>query len=637
MSGTGVLMCGIVGSYRFDGGVLHPDLLRGGVRLLKHRGPDRQDQWMDGSAGLGHARLAIIDLSAAGDQPMHSSDGRYVIVYNGEIYNYVAIRRSLGDRCPRRGASDTEVLLNAYAAWGEHILPQLEGMFAFAIYDKVARTLLLARDPFGIKPLYYHRNKNRLVFASEIKPLWLDPETPRAPNYAALRRHVLFGYSVDPETAFIDILRLPPAHFMEVKPDGRCAIKPYWNLEQSLENGEGDLRQTLQESIGLHAVADVPVGILLSGGLDSSLMLALLSESGAIRQGFRAYNVGLDPSDPVDARAQKIERLGAERTCGRYGVPLAKIHPHSAVMASLEDIVRSVEEPIPNSANRMIDLICSSARSNGDRVLLSGHGGDEIFAGYRRHVWAHYLGRLGLSRFGVLGRLAGKVCHGTLVSRISASLQVRPGIHPLVSVAAYGWDLIEGQEICSDWFSPRDIPAAAAPLMSLLDRWRDKSFLKQMMLLDIHTYLSSQNLINMDKCSMRQSVEVRVPLLYRPLVAIGLCTPDGQLVRGLHNKVPIRQTGHECLPACVLKGPKLGFAPPMLPVVMSEEVRDLLTGPRTTARGLYRTSALKNFVSSLRSHDEHAAEQLFGLAIVEQWFRCFMDGDPIKGRHEVSS
>jgi asparagine synthase (glutamine-hydrolysing) len=621
-------MCGITGVIRFDAQPVDQMLLRRQTALLMHRGPDDEGTWAGGSVGLGFRRLAIIDLSPGGRQPMVTVDGSHVIIYNGELYNTPELRSALGART-YRGHSDTEVLLYAVAEKGIAALAKLEGIFAFALYDIGAEELWLVRDPFGVKPLYYHRNARRLCFASEITPLLLDPETPRRPNWAAIRQHVLLGYALDPGTAFEGIERVPPGCALRVRPDGSVSLTAYWALEQLLEGPPVDVGEALAESASRQAIADVPMGIFLSGGLDSSLLLANLAARNAIPSGFRAYNVGLDPQDRVVSSAGRAERHLAALTCARYGVPLVRIHPLDPEAPSIAEMVESVEEPICNPSNSLIDLICRRAREDGTTVLLSGHGGDEVFGGYRRHVWARHLPTLRRAGAGLAAPLVGWLSRDTLVRRMAASLRPPRGIDPLVTLAAMGWDLPQAGVLTANWFPRTAVEEVVAPLQALLARWKDHSPLKQMMLLDLQTYLSAQNLINMDKVSMRRSVEVRVPFLYRPLVAAGLRLPDAALVEGRRNKAVIRHLAAAMLPAEVVAGPKLGFGPPQVQLVAGEEYRELLLGRRTRERGLVNPAAVEGLASRLTPSSENLAVQLYGLAIIEQWFRSFMDQSPV--------
>ena len=618
-------MCGIVGTMRFDGRPVDREQLQRQVAGLRHRGPDGNGIWTDSRVGLGHTRLAIIDLSAAGAQPMATPGDSHVLTYNGELYNAPELRTGLRRGWRFRGHSDTEVLLYSLVDRGPACLPHLEGIFAFALYDTAACRLWLVRDPFGIKPLYYHLDRNRLVFSSEIRPLFLDPDTPRVPNHDALRQHVLFGYAPDPATAFAGIRRLPPAHLMRLEADGRATVEPYWRLESLLGAPPGDLLDRLGDSVRRQSVADVPTGMFLSGGLDSSLLLAELARTGTLTPGFRAYNVGLEEDDSVVSRAGRFERSAAVESSRQYGVDLVRIHPQGGEIATLAEILESVEEPICNPSNSLIDLICRRARERGTTVLLSGHGGDEVFGGYRRHVWARHLATLHRWGGAPLAWVMARGSRSTLTRRMAASLRSNGELHPLVSIAAMGWDLVTEGAVSQDWFPAGSIARAAAPLEELLARWRGQSFLKQMMLLDLHTYLTAQNLINMDKSSMRRSVEVRVPFLDRAVVAVGLNTPDRVLVHGLRGKGPVRALAGRLLPPRLAATPKLGFGPPQAQLVAREEYRELLLGRRTRERGLVDPAAVERLRSRLTPESENLAVQLYGLAAIEQWFRLFID------------
>jgi asparagine synthase (glutamine-hydrolysing) len=620
-------MCGIVGTFRFDGRPIDRRLLSRQVAALRHRGPDGSGIWTSAKVGLGHTRLAIIDRSDAGAQPMQTSDGSYALIYNGELYNTAELKRALRRPWPFRGRSDTEVLLYTFCDHGPSCLPRLDGIYAFAIYEAAAERLWLVRDPFGVKPLYYHHDRNRLIFSSEIRPLLLDPSAPVRPNHSALRRHVLFGYTPDPETAFADILRLPPATAMRIEANGRASVEPYWSVEELSARHSGDLETTLADSVRRQSVSDVPTGLFLSGGLDSSLLLAELARTKSISADFRAYNVGLDSDEAPSGADGRIERAAAIQSSALYGVELVRIHPSPPSTSSLPDVLASIEEPICNPSNFLIDVICHQARDHGTPVLFSGHGGDEIFGGYRRHVWARHLPRLRACGSGLAWFLE-RGSDGMLARRMAASLRRNAALHPLVSVAAIGWDLIEDGTLSPEFFPVDGIPAAAAPFERLLARWRGQSLLKQLMLLDLHTYLPAQNLINMDKASMRRSVEVRVPFLDRALVAIGLNAPDRELVTGFRNKVLIRKAAKHLLPASLFKAPKLGFGPPEVELMRGPEAQELLRDRRTRERGLFDQQTISLKLARLTSDAHNLALQLYGLAVIEQWFRLFIDQRP---------
>ncbi len=617
-------MCGIVGVVRFDGRPVDSALLARQVASIRHRGPDGSGTWIDEGVGFGHARLAIIDRSEAGAQPMATWGDTHVLTYNGELYNTASLRDRLRVYTSLRGHSDSEVLLNSLAERGVHAFAQLDGIFAFAWFDRATQRVWLVRDPFGVKPLYVHRNDRRVVFASEIRALLQDPETPRMPNYAALQRHVLFGYSPDPETAFSGIQRVPPAHAMRIEPDGRCITAAYWSVDALPCTDEAELWPTLQNAARSQLVSDVPAGIFLSGGLDSSLLLGAVATGGEVPIEFRAYNVGVDDSQRAAHPAGAMERDAAIATSAHYGVELVRLDPVRDAAAPLSEILASIEEPIANPSNALIDLVAARAKAHGTTVLLSGHGGDEVFGGYRRHVWARYLGALRRSGGGGLAWVLERAKPDSLGARMAASLR-RDELHPLVSIAAMGWDLLGDGTISPSFFDKRSVPSAAAPLEMLLARWKGRSYLKQMMLLDLHTYLSAQNLINMDKASMRRSVEVRVPMLSPNVVAVGLRADDRHLVSARRTKVLMRALAAQHLPPSLLTAPKLGFGPTQVALVRSDEVRELLLGWRTLQRGLVDVRRVEARLRALRVGDENAAMQLYSLAAIEQWFRLFMD------------
>ncbi|MFN8582189.1 MAG: asparagine synthase (glutamine-hydrolyzing) [Gemmatimonadaceae bacterium] len=464
-------MCGIAGVVRFDGLAPSLALLQAQARSLTHRGPDSSGHWTDGPVGLVHTRLAIVDLSRAGDQPMTSPDGRVTLVYNGELYNTSSLRSALAVS-QWRGHSDTEVLLNTFCEHGPASFELLEGMFAFAVYDAVHGELWLVRDPFGIKPLYYHANERRLVFASEVRPLLLDPETPRAPNMTALRQHLLLGYAADPLTAFDGIQRLPAAHALCVQPNGTVRAHRYWDERQLFDLTVLPAYEGLCQSVERQSVSDVPMGLFLSSGLDSSLIASALATTGR-SAAFAAFNVRLDPDEGRATDAGRVERRVAEATASRFAMPFVKVRSDVDAIPSIQAMIETVEEPIANPSNALIDRVCEVARAQGTKVLLTGHGGDEVFAGYRRHVWARYAPIAGRAHLGPLLRMVAAVSDRSSIRRMADSLQSGAALHPLVSVSSVGWTLVMQGEVCPTWFPPGMVHGTVGPLLELLGRWRE--------------------------------------------------------------------------------------------------------------------------------------------------------------------
>jgi asparagine synthase (glutamine-hydrolysing) len=628
-------MCGIVGEFRFDGRDPAIPKLRAQLELLSHRGPDARGVWAEGPLGFGHTRLSIIDLSECGNQPMLTPDGSAAMVYNGEVYNYKEIRARLGGGYPFRGRSDTEVVLAALAEKGLSAAVEFEGMFALAFYERRNRRLHLIRDGFGIKPLYYHLNANRLIFSSEIKPLLLDEETPREADLEALRSHLLFGYSPDPVTAFKGIYRLPPGRILSLTADGTASETIYWRIEELFDLPAGDLLETLGESVRLHLRSDVPAGLFLSAGIDSSLLLASASNGGDV---VRAFNVGLDQSDEMAGAPSRIERTLARQTSAIFGAEFHPIHPGDSKAPSLHEMALSIEEPIFNPSNALIDLVAAAAQRSGTKVLLSGHGGDEIFAGYRRHVFARYLPYLSVPGVSHGLAAAARFSSSGVLERIARSVTGAAGVDPVTVLTAVGLDMVTKHQVAPGFFGPEHLSSVAAPQADLLSRWKPHSTLKQLMLLDLHTYLPAQNLINMDKASMRRSVEVRVPYLYRPLAAIGLQTPDSQLISGRSNKSGLRRQARKVLPAFLFSAPKMGFGPPAALLVESEEVTELLIGRIAKQRQLFDHEMVGRLLNRARiNRDPTLAVQLYGIALIEQWLETFIDAFPVAIRSAAAS
>jgi asparagine synthase (glutamine-hydrolysing) len=623
-------MCGIVGEFRFDGLPAREIALREQLRLLHHRGPDSSGSVVVQGCALGHTRLAIQDLTDCGAQPMRTPDHRYTLVYNGELYNRAELIDRFGLHRRLRGHSDTECLLWALVEHGEAAIPALEGMYAFAFVDHRDSTLLLARDPLGIKPLYVHQSPQRVVFSSEIKPLLVYRDVPRAPDYAALRQSLLFGYTLDPDTAFVDIKRLSPGTWRKYDPKGVARTQKFWSVESAVSGEPGAVGPTLSDSVRSQLISDVPTGLLLSGGVDSTLMLALIARDGGLPRDFACINVGADPDDANAPRYGSIERRLAASTARHFGCALLEVDQNDASLPSLDESVCSVEEPISNPSNGLIDLVAREARARGTFVLLSGHGGDEVFAGYRRHLWARYLPlarRVGLPH--LLHQAAARY-PAPVLQRMSDSLSGHAALHPLISVGAVGWSLVSGESVAPDWFPASAIAHAAAGHTQILDRVSHLSLLKQMMLLDLQSYLPAQNLINMDKMSMRRSVEVRVPFLQRAVVHTGLALSDRELIRRGRNKVALRRLAATLVPSPVLRAPKMGFGPSQSRLLHGEQYRDLLFGAHSKARGLFATERLEARWRAMKDGDERTAIQLYGPIVIEQWFRSFIDAAPVK-------
>ncbi len=568
---------------------------------LAHRGPDDSGVWSDTESGiaLGHRRLAIIDLSPAGHQPMLSADGRHVVSFNGEIYNYPDLAARLRQEgVALRGHSDTEVLIEGVARWGVvETLRRSEGMFALALWDRQARSLTLARDRLGIKPLYWSRQGGLFLFASELKALHRHPDWRPAIDRDALASYLRFGYVPAPAAIYRDTHKLPPGTMLTVTRQGAAEIAPYWRLDEVAAAGiaapeRGDeasqldvLEHVLRRAVLNEMVSDVPLGAFLSGGVDSSLVLALMqAQSG---RPVRSFTVGFSAQGYDEAQH-------ARRVAAHLGTDHTELYVEDETARQvIPDLPVWYDEPFADSSQIPTRLISALARRHVT-VALSGDGGDELFAGYERHRWAARLRRLRLLP-GALRSAAG----GALAAlpeeaaRRGAALlpeRLRPALpeqklQKLAAALGARDDAALYRSIVSLWPEPgRLVPGAreaegAGAARGIADP------VERMMLQDALTYLPDDILTKVDRASMSVALEVRVPLLnHRVVEAAWRLPPDMKLRRGT-SKWVLRQILYRHVPRALIERPKHGFSVPLA---------EWLRGPlRGWAEDLLSPAALK--------------------------------------------
>jgi asparagine synthase (glutamine-hydrolysing) len=621
-----------------------------------HRGPDDSGLWdrrfPDGTyVGLGSRRLAILDLSTSGHMPMCNEDRTLWITYNGEIYNFRELRRELQSKGHQfLSDTDTEVVLYLYEAEGPKCLERLKGMFALAICDLRSGTpeLFLARDHFGVKPLYYWHCSRSLAFASEIKALLEVPGIEAQMDAEALHQYLTFLWVPEPKTIFRGIEKLAAGHYAIFR-NGQLTITQYWDLsfppaEAAYPRSEEDLVEEIQErfrrSVEMQMISDVPLGAFLSAGLDSSGIVAMMSRAG--RRPVRTYTitfpakyrVGENTLDDPEVPARLAQRLGCENQ---------QIVVEPQVADLLPKLIWHMDEPTADPAIVTAYLVCREAR-NSSTVLLSGVGGDELFAGYRKHA-AHYWGEVyqkvpsALQRW--IGRqlagipnLRGTALKGTvrLLKKMARSASL-PAAERFILNCTY-FDAQQKDALYSPELAAELV--ACDPAMRHCERFQaieGADFLNQMLYLDTKIFMPSLNLNYNDKMSMASSVEVRVPFLDRELAQfVAWNVPPRLKLKGFFRptmKYIFRRAMKHILPDEVLQHPKAGFAAPIdywLAHELCEMVDDLLSESRIRERGLFRPEAVRAYVNEHRQGMQDWSTQIWQFLILEIWMQTFLDG-----------
>ena len=634
-------MCGLAGFLLSGPGFAAAELedrLWRMVAPLRHRGPDDEGVWTDGRAGLAHARLSIIDLSPAAHQPMPSADGDAWISYNGEIYNHEEIRLELtGLGYPFRSRSDTEVIVNGWHAWGPGIFPRLRGMFALAIWDRRTHRLILARDRIGKKPLYHARTAAGLLFGSEIKALLAWPGIERRPDLAAIDRYLSLGYVPAPNTAFAGVEKLLPAHYLTIAalPDGGLGepeIARYWRLptpsaakrKQRVGEIREELVHHLEEAVRLRLIADVPLGAFLSGGIDSSAVVAMMARSGRGR--VKTFSIGFS--------AKEYDETGyARMVAQRYGTEHQEFLVEPDAIAVLPQLAWHYGEPFADPSAIPTYYVAQLARQKVT-VALTGDGGDECFLGYRRYRAMRYLSQLDRlprwSRAGIARTLAFAPRQWARRRRIPqiCSILGAPESRPAMRYAQTVIYFTDSEKAALYGDAMR--PLAAHSSLDLLEPYfaEAESLAAGANRADIHTYLPDDLMVKVDVASMAHGLEARSPFLDHVLMEWAARLPDAIKFKGGVLKALLKSAMAPYLPREILRRPKRGFSCP-IDGWLRQELRsfayDTLLSRRAGARGLFRPAHVQALL------DEHCAyradhhTRLWALLMLELWFEMWIE------------
>ncbi len=617
-------MCGICGILDLGSGrPVSDELVRRMADVARHRGPDDEGYYFGPGIGLGHRRLSIIDL-AGGHQPVENETGEIRVIFNGEIYNYAGLAETLKGAGHRfRTRSDTETILHAYEEYGPACVERLRGMFAFAVWDEPRRRLLLARDRLGIKPLYYTVQGDRLLFASEIKSILQDPSIPREIDEDALEYYLSLRYVPDPLTMFRGVFKLAPGSIL-VAERGAVKVEPYWDLVYS-EPAERDWRswvdrfeEKTRETVSAHLMSEVPLGAFLSGGIDSSLVVAFMSLLGGGRP-VETFSVGY--RDKPHINEFRFARQVAERyRCDHRELEIAP----GEFSDFIPRMVWHLDEPVADAACLPLYFLSQLTRRHVT-VILSGEGADEMLAGY-------YLFRKML----FIERLRAAPGLGGLLS-LSGGLVPDGKLHRYLSLA--GLPLDRRYRGVSTAFTDEQLrrlrPSGRRPgellesfTRSIFDRTRGQHPLNRMLYFDARVYLPGDLLVKADKMTMAWSLELRVPFLDHELVELAAGMPVRAKLDGRETKRIARAVAARLLPEDILRRPKRGFPVPIEEWFASQLdafSRRTLLAQDSSIAGIVDRREVERILDRHRSGREDCSDRIWTLLVLEHWKRVFID------------
>jgi asparagine synthase (glutamine-hydrolysing) len=619
-------MCGICGVLSFEQGYnVDSDLLLKMTDAIKHRGPDDSGICIRGQCGLGHRRLSIIDI-ASGQQPMMADTGRgcFTIVFNGEIYNYLEIKKdllNLGYIFSTK--SDTEVILNAYQEWGGKCVSRFRGMFSFGIWDECNKTLFLARDRMGIKPLYYYQNNKVAIFASEIKAIFASNLVENNIEYSVLDSYLSLGYVPGPMTMFKDIFKLLPGHSITIDENGKTEGECYWNFDKisinsiAFDDAQGQLVQLLRDSVKMHLMSEVPLGVFLSGGIDSSAITALMSEITARK--VNTFSVGYEGAEESNELGFARQIAETFKTDHHEFV----LKPHD-FLNSIQELVRITEEPLVEISAIPLYQISREAKPYAT-VLLSGEGSDEIFAGY-----GLYQKMLNMDRIGGIGKfvelMPDRFLPGDKLKKYADCLS------RVISDRYRGTSCDLTGRIKRSFYS-RDFFKYTQENNHLDDtflRWfRDverQAPLSQLLYVDSKTWLPDDLLLKADKMTMAASIELRVPFLDHKLVEFAASLPPEYKIKNREGKFILKKVFEKYLPKEIIYRKKMGFTVPTkrwFAGDLLEPARDIVFSKRLMDTGWFQRKYLETMFDRHSKGKEDYSRRIFSLLVLTHWLGIY--------------
>ena len=643
-------MCGIAGILEFGRDArASAGALREMCRVVSHRGPDDEGFYTDGAVGLGMRRLSIVDI-AGGHQPISNEDGTLWIVFNGEIYNHLALREQLVARGHHYSThSDTETIIHLFEEYGADCVQHLRGMFAFAIWNRNTKTLFMARDRLGIKPLYYKLTPERLLFGSEIKAVLAHGGIHPEFNRTALPEYLAFGYLSGAESFYSGILKLLPGHTMTIGPDGKAEIRQYWDLDASRPHESGvdsydesyyvqSYRELLEGAVNSHLMSDVPLGVFLSGGVDSSAVAALMTK--LRREPVETFSVGY-----------------AEQTCSE--LPFARAvsdhiqSRHHEVVVSEQDFFAALphliwheDEPIAWPSSVSLYFVARLARERVT-VVLTGEGADETLAGYTRYAFTLKNTAMDRAYRSVVPSILRRGLRHTVATSTLLGATLRRKLeHTFLAKDGNSWASFYFDNFFSAFGEAEqsglltsECAREASPstaYKNVLEYWDHSSsvppggeMLQRLLYTDIKTYLV-ELLMKQDNMSMAASIESRVPFLDHVLVEFATRIPREVQIQGLAGKRILKKAVEDLLPHSILYRPKLGFPTPWsewLAGPRLETIREMLLEPRSLNRGYFRREAIEKLFDEHRAKHRYNYDRIWRLLSLELWHRVCLEGE----------
>jgi len=624
-------MCGICGILNRNGSPVPADVLDAMNATLIHRGPDQGAVIIEGVCGLANRRLAILDLSPSGALPMRSPDSTITMAYNGEVYNYPDLRKALEtEGYTFRSGSDAEAVIALYQRYGPDFVQHLRGMFALALWDAPNQTLILARDRLGKKPLYYYQDDQHLIFASEIKALLMHPVVPRRPSRHLIPLVLAYGYVPAPLTFFEGVCMLPPGYLLICR-DGEITLQAYWTppafagadpavrAEDYLE----ELGAALEESVRLRLLSDVPLGAFLSGGLDSSLIVAYMARHTPGR--VKTFAIGFTGEDSFDETAH------ARRVAELFDTEHHEFIVEPDAIDLLPFLVWHHDQPFADSSAIPTYLVSKLTREYVT-VALTGDGGDELFAGYERFYAAYLAARY--RRLPEWTRSGIKVMVDILPEATSYRGRVQrvrrfvTGATMPPAEAYFSWiRLFDDEQIASLW-AENGSQRPTGHFVALFNPSDPRDFTAQLLDINLKTYLPDDLLIKTDRSSMAASLEARAPFLDHHLLELAARVPSNLKLRGKETKAILKQLASGMLPEDVICRPKHGFGVPVgrwFREGLRSYACEILLDRQTLSRGYFREAAVRQLLDEHTSGQRNHGQRIWTLLTFEWWHRLFID------------